>query len=79
MADLFTATADRDHLRVCGRHIKPITDELLIAVEHRTTGAAKAIVLSRPRVRELHAALGRWLDEGWPGVTQTEGPLVGAS
>lgn len=80
MAEIFRAAPPpphRDTLRICGRHIKPCTDELLIVVEHAYQ--QHGIVLSRPTVRDLHAALGRWLDEGWPGVDPSETPLVGAA
>jgi hypothetical protein len=80
MAELFRAAPPpphRDALRITGRHVTPCTDELLVTIEHAMQ--RHSVVLSRPAVRELHAALGRWLDEGWPGVAHTDTPQVGAA
>jgi hypothetical protein len=68
---------ERDQLTVTGRHRVPTTDELLVSVWHQH--ARHSVLLSRPRVRELHTRLGEWLDAGWPGVEHTDTPQVGAA
>ena len=57
-------------LTVTGRHRKPVTDELVITLQHRTTGNPRSIVLSRDQVQDLSDALTTWLSEGWPGVAK---------
>jgi hypothetical protein len=62
-----------DVLVVTARHHRPVTDELLVQVFHRTVGATRSALLDRAAVAELHDALGQWLQTGWPGVAKTEG------
>jgi len=64
---------DNTVIQVTARHVKPITDDLLIKVFHRTTGGGRSALLDRDAVAELHAALGAWLDDGWPGVRKEVG------
>lgn len=69
-----SANPQRDMLRVSGRHTKPVTDELLVS--HLAVTGQRSVLLNRTQVRELHAVLGRWLADGWPGVARTETPAV---
>lgn len=69
MAQIYAVNDGRDQLVVGGRHVKPITDELLVSVHHAMQ--QHSVVLARQSVRYLHAALGRWLNEGWPDVPIT--------
>lgn len=55
-------------------HVKPISDDLVLAVVHRTYAQGRSILLSQAKARELHEWLGRWLEHGWPGVPRQEGP-----
>jgi hypothetical protein len=61
---------DNTVLQVTARHVVPMTDDLVLRVFHRTTGSGRSALLNRAAVAELHAALGAWLDDGWPGVTK---------
>ena len=64
---------DNTVIQVTARHVRPITDDLLVKVFHRTTGGGRSALLDRAAVAELHAALGAWLDDGWPGVRKEVG------
>jgi len=65
---------DNTVLQVTARHVRPITDDLLIKVFHRTTGGGRAALLDRAAVTQLYIALGAWLVDGWPGVRKEVGP-----
>ena len=64
---------DNTVIQVTARYVTPITDDLLVKVFHRTTGGGRSALLDRDAVAELHAALGAWLDDGWPGVRKGVG------
>lgn len=64
-------------LQVTARHRRPLTDDLLIQVHHRTTWSGRSALLDRAAVTKLHAALGKWLEDGWPGVPKQEGATDG--
>jgi hypothetical protein len=66
---------DNTVLTVGPRHITPVTDDLVLAVRHRTTGGGRSALLSRPSVAGLHAWLGRWLADGWDGVPRRCGDV----
>lgn len=70
MATIYTAHDGQDQLVVGGRHVKPVTDELLISVRHYVA-QPRSVVLSRADVEALHLALGDWLETGWPDVPIT--------
>lgn len=59
-------------LVVCSTHRTPTRDEVVVLVE--SLGQQHDVLLSRARVEELHAALGEWLERGWPGVQPVQGP-----
>lgn len=51
------------------------TDEVHVGIgAYRYDTYGKSVLLSRAQVRDLHAWLGAWLAEGWPGVAPQEGP-----
>jgi len=69
-ADMFE---DRDGaangvLRVGPRHTRPVTDDLVLSVRHRTTGDGRSFLLDKDKAVQLRDWLSRWLDEGWDGV-----------
>ena len=68
MSAIFNTGDGLDRLVVGGRHTKPVTDELLVSVHNAYQ--RRSVVLSRQTVADLHAALGRWLADGRPGVTK---------
>ncbi|WP_328463580.1 hypothetical protein OHA21_38315 [Actinoplanes sp. NBC_00393] len=69
-------TGGNDVLLLGPRHLPPLTDDLVLAVQHRTYGdsARRSILMSRAQTGELLAWLGAWWENGWPGVPRTEGP-----
>lgn len=58
------------------RRLPPITDDLVLAVQHRPYGdsARRSILLSQARTGELPDWLSAWRANGWAGVPCTEGP-----
>jgi hypothetical protein len=76
MTTLYVVTSGVDQLSVSGRHVKPITDELLFSVQHRTTGGKRSVILSRQVVQELVIALQDWLAIGWSGVPVVDALVV---
>ncbi len=71
MTDLYYHRDDQDELVVCGRHRKPVTDELLIWTRHVICGG-RSVVLNRVEVEQLVDVLRLWLETGWPGVKKSE-------
>ncbi len=67
-ADGYEAADHTDVLQVRPRHRRPCTDDLVLSVFHRTTGAGRSILLTRQHAAALRAWLGRWLAEGWDDV-----------
>lgn len=55
-------------------HDRPLSDDVVLSVRHRTYDQGRSVLLSRARVRELRDWLDRWLADGWPGVPREEGP-----
>lgn len=78
--ETYDLTEGVDRLHVGPRHTRPVSDELVLSVAHRTIGDPRSILVSRRDAEEMHAWLGRWLSEGWDGVarqcgvTMREGP-----
>jgi hypothetical protein len=70
---LFEFVEGTMRLRVTGRHIKPVSDELLLTVEQRSTGAGRSILLDYAATAELAAVLNEWITQGWPGVRPGDG------
>ena len=68
---------DNTVIQVTARHVRPITDDLLIKVFHRTAGGGRAALLDRAAVTQLYIALGAWLADGWPGVRKEVGQSTG--
>jgi hypothetical protein len=66
--ETYDLTENVDRLHVGPRHVRPVSDELVLSVAHRTIGDPRSILVSRRDAEELHAWLGRWLAEGWDGV-----------
>jgi hypothetical protein len=62
----------RDVLRVCARQAEPSTDDVVLSVKD-PLGYGRSILLDYDRVERLHAALGEWLTNGWPGVQHRPG------
>lgn len=60
------------------RHHRPLSDDLVLAVGHRTyfESSSKSVLLSRAQVRELLDWLGAWYEHGWAGVPREEGPTT---
>jgi hypothetical protein len=54
----------------------PITDDLVLAMQHPTYGdsSRRSVLLSRPQVRELLDWLTTWYEHGWHGVRRAERP-----
>ncbi|MFE5093238.1 hypothetical protein ACFRCI_23475 [Streptomyces sp. NPDC056638] len=72
------ATSGREGLAFMSRHKKPMSDDLIVQAFHPTTGASRSFLMFRPEAEELHAALGKWLAEGWAGfVDGAPGPGEG--
>ncbi|MFE3711230.1 hypothetical protein ACFXPE_38435, partial [Streptomyces scopuliridis] len=72
------ATSGREGLAFTSRHKKPCSDDLVVQAFHPTTGASRAFLMFRREAEELHAALGKWLAEGWAGfVDGAPGPGEG--
>lgn len=67
-ADSFEIVDRNDVLHLIPRHRKPMTDDVLLRVFHRTTGGGRSILLDRQAAQDLHDWLGRWLEQGWDGV-----------
>jgi hypothetical protein len=69
-------TGGNDVLLLSPRHLPPLTDDLVLAVQHRTYGESsrRSILMSRAQTGELLAWLGAWWEHGWPGVPRVEGP-----
>lgn len=61
-------------LRLGPRSDRPSTDDVVLAVGHRTYGGGSSVLLARAGVRKLRDWLTTWLDQGWPGVPAVEGP-----
>lgn len=57
-----------DALQVGPRGKKSGEDVLVLSVFHRTTGGGRSNLLTRAHAAALHAWLGWWLANGWPGV-----------
>ncbi|MFJ3588597.1 hypothetical protein ACIQUY_04815 [Streptomyces sp. NPDC090231] len=69
------ATSGREGLVFTARHKKPCSDDLVVTAFHPTTGGSRSFLMLRPEAEELHAALGKWLSEGWAGfVDGAPGP-----
>ncbi len=66
--DAFEFVDSNDALQLLPRHKRPRTDDLVLRVFHRTTGAGRSVLLAREDALRLYGWLGRWLDEGWDGV-----------
>lgn len=73
--DQVNIVESRDRLTVGPRHQVPCSDDLVLAVRHRTIGDPRSILLSRAVAADLHAWLGRWLDQGWDGVPRQCGEM----
>ncbi|MEU7243397.1 hypothetical protein [Streptomyces sparsogenes] len=72
------ANAGREALTFMSRHKKPCSDDIVVRAFHPTTGASRCFLLYRAEAEELHAALGKWLAEGWAGfVDGAPGPGEG--
>lgn len=56
------------------RHARPGTDDVVLSVRHTGVGTGRSILLSRAQAREVRDWLDQWLEHGWPGVPQVEGP-----
>lgn len=69
-------TGGNDVLLLGPRHLPPITDDLVLAVQHRTYGdsSRRSILMSRAQTGELLDWLSAWWENGWAGVPHTEGP-----
>lgn len=69
-------TGGNDVLLLGPRHLTPITDDLVLSVQHRTYGesARRSILMSRAQTGELLEWLSAWWEHGWPGVSRAEGP-----
>ncbi|RSM65269.1 hypothetical protein DMB66_17250 [Actinoplanes sp. ATCC 53533] len=60
------------------RHHRPLSDDLVLAVGHRTyfASSSKSVLLSRAQVHELLDWLSTWYEHGWAGVPREEGPTT---
>ena len=61
-----------DVLQLIPRHRKPMSDDVVLKTFHRTTGSGRSFLLDRGAVQALHEWIGRWLEEGWDGVTRKD-------
>ena len=59
-----------DVLRLGPRHARPVSDDLVAQVFHRTTGGGRSALLNRAAAESLRNWLTRWLEEGWDGVAR---------
>ena len=64
----FEAVDGTDVLQVGPRSRQSPEDVLVLSVFHRTTGGGRSNLLTRAHAAALHAWLGWWLANGWPGV-----------
>ncbi|MGH3099300.1 MAG: hypothetical protein ACRDMV_25245 [Streptosporangiales bacterium] len=62
----------RDTLHVRGRHRRPVSDEVMLTCEHRTTRQGGSVVLDAGQAADLWRWLGWWLEHGWDGVAHTD-------
>lgn len=60
-------------LRCMPRHAKPMSDDVVLAVTHRTYDQGRSTLLTRAKATELRDWLDLWLDEGWDGIPQQDG------
>jgi hypothetical protein len=66
-----------NHVLLLGpRHRPPLSDDLVLAVQHRTYAASsrRSILMSRAQTGELLRWLTTWYEHGWEGVPRIEGP-----
>jgi hypothetical protein len=73
--DPFQHIDQNDVLEFGPRHKRPVTDDLVAQIFHRTTGGGRSALLPRSEVARLHAWLGQWLEQGWDGVTRKCGAV----
>lgn len=71
-ADAYQVTDCNTVLRVTARHRKPVSDDLLIDVRHRTTRDGRSALLTRQQAASLRDWLTRWIEEGWDGTRRTQ-------
>ena len=67
-AAAFEPVDHNDVLQLKPRHKQPITDDVVAAIFHRTTGGGRAALLTRADMQRLRDWADRWLAEGWDGV-----------
>lgn len=67
-ADAYEAADHTDVLQVKPRHARPFTDDVVLSVSHRTTGAGRSVLLTRQHAAALRDWLNQWIAEGWDGV-----------
>ena len=69
-------TGGNDVLLLGPRHLPPISDDLVLSVQHRTYGESsrRSILMSRAQTGELLQWLSAWWERGWAGVPRAEGP-----
>ncbi|ROO62998.1 hypothetical protein EDC02_5007 [Micromonospora sp. Llam0] len=65
-------------LTVGPRHHPPLSDDLVLAVGHRTyfQSSSRSVLATRAQVRELLDWLSAWYEHGWDGVPRKEGPTT---
>lgn len=65
-------------LTIGPRHHPSLSDDLVLAVGHRTyfASSSRSVLLSRSQVRELLDWLSAWYEHGWDGVPRDEGPTT---
>ncbi|MDG4834175.1 hypothetical protein O7627_33460 [Solwaraspora sp. WMMD1047] len=65
-------------LTVGPRHHRPLSDDLVLAIGHRTyfQSSSRSVLLTRAQVRELLDWLSAWYEHGWDGVPREEGPTT---
>ncbi|MDG4795028.1 hypothetical protein [Micromonospora sp. WMMD1082] len=65
-------------LTVGPRHHPPLSDDLVLAVGHRSyfQSSSRSVLLTRAQVRELLDWLNAWYEHGWDGVPREEGPTT---
>jgi hypothetical protein len=66
----FEAVNSEEVLQISGGTRPAASDEVVLRIMYRTTGAGRAILLERAAARALHGWLGWWLENGWPGVAR---------
>ncbi|MCW6004306.1 hypothetical protein K1W54_06885 [Micromonospora sp. CPCC 205371] len=65
---------DNSVLTIGPRHRPALSDDLVLSVQHRTTGGGRSLLLARAQTREMLDWLASWYEHGWAGVPHTEGP-----